>query len=81
MWMNGSDRWEEELKTRLVIPLHKKGDRNNPNNFSGVVLLSMGSRIVARIMASRLRLWSKRLGLMDDDQSGFRKGRSTADVK
>ena len=66
--------------TGLVIPLHKKGDRDNPNNFRGVVLLSMGSRIVARIMASRIRLWSERLELMDDDQSGFRKGRSTADV-
>ena len=74
------DRWEEGLKTGLVIPLHKKGDRDNANNYRGVVLLSMGSRIVARIMASRIRLWSERLGLMDDDQSGFRKGRSTADV-
>ena len=61
MWMNGSDKWEEGLKTGLVIPLHKKGDRDNPNNFRGVVLLSMGSRIVARIMASRIRLWSERL--------------------
>ena len=80
MWRYGSDRWEEGLKTGLVIPLHKKGDRDNANNYRGVVLLSMGSRIVARIMASRIRLWSERLGLMDDDQSGFRKGRSTADV-
>ena len=80
MWMNGSDKWEEGLRTGLVIPLHKKGDRDNPNQYRGVVLLSMGSRIVARIMASRIRLWSEALGLMDDDQSGFRKGRSTADV-
>ena len=35
MWMYGSDGWEEALKTGLVISLHKKGDRDNPNNFKG----------------------------------------------
>ena len=80
MFNNSADKWEGSLKIGLVIPLHKKGDKNNPNNFRGVVLLAMGSRILARILASRLRIWSEKLGLLDDNQSGFRKGRSTADA-
>ena len=80
MFVNGSDQWEEGLKTGLVIPLHKKGDRDDPNKYRGVCLLALASRIVARIMADRVRLWSEALGLLDDDQAGFRKGRSTADV-
>jgi hypothetical protein len=80
MFMNPHDTWEESLKTGLVIPLHKKGDRDDPNKYRGVCLLAMASRITARIMAERIRLWSEALGLLDDDQSGFRKGRSTADV-
>ena len=56
MFNNSQDKWEDELKIGLVIPLHKKGDRNERNNYRGVVLLAMGSRILARIMANRLRI-------------------------
>ena len=80
MFNNSADKWEDSLKVGLVIALHKKGDKDNPNNFRGVVLLAMGSRILARVLANRLRIWSERLGLLDDNQSGFRKGRSTADA-
>ena len=80
MFQNGAEKWEESLKVGLVIPLFKKGDRNDANNFRGVVLLAMGSRIVARIAADRIRIWAEEMKLLDDDQSGFRKGRSTADV-
>jgi hypothetical protein len=40
----------------------------------------MGSRVLARIMANRLRIWAEKLNLFDDDQSGFRRVRSTADA-
>ena len=80
MFSNSADKWEEALKIGLVIPLHKKGDKDNPNNFRGVVLLAMGSRILARIIANRLRIWAEKMELLDDNQSGFRKERSTADA-
>ena len=80
MFENDADKWEEELKVGIVVPLHKKGDRNLRDNYRGVVLLAMGSRILARIMANRIRIWAEKLELFDDDQSGFRKGRSTADA-
>jgi hypothetical protein len=80
MFNNEAEKWEEELKIGLVIPLFKKGDRNKKNNYRGVCLLPMASRVTARIMANRLRIWAEKLGLWDDDQSGFRKGRSTADA-
>ena len=40
----------------------------------------MGSRIVARIVACRLKDWAEDMSLLDDNQAGFRSGRSTADV-
>ena len=80
MFIKGADDWEGELKIGQVIPLFKKGDRNNTNNYRGVCLLAMGSRITARIAADRLRRWAEELNLLDDDQAGFRKKRSTADV-
>ena len=80
MFENPAHTWEKELKVGLVCPLFKKGDINNPNNYRGVCLLPMGSRILARIMADRLRIWAEHMDLLDDNQAGFRKGRSTADV-
>ena len=80
MFEKGAVEWEGSLKVGQVIPLFKKGDRNNVNNFRGVCLLAMGSRITARIAADRLRIWAEKMELLDDDQAGFRKKRSTADV-
>ena len=81
MFASGAEEWEETLKTGMVIPLYKmKGDRNDPGNYRGVCLLSMGSRILARIVATRFRKWSEDIGVLDDNQAGFRGGRSTADA-
>jgi len=40
----------------------------------------MASRILARIMASRLRIWAEAVGVLNENQDGFRIGRSTADA-
>ena len=80
MFENAADTWEDELKLGLVIPLFKKGDRNKKDNYRGVCLLPMLSRITVRVMANRIIIWAEKLELFDDDQSGFRKGRSTADA-
>ena len=80
MFENRGDRWEQALKVGMVVPIFKKGDRNSSNNYRGVCLLAMASRILGRVLASRLRWWAELKGLMDENQSGFRKGRSTADA-
>ena len=69
--------WETLVKTGLVIPLFKKGQRDDINNYRGVCLVSMASRILARIMASRLRIWAEAVRVLDENQDGFR---STADA-
>ena len=63
-----------------MVPLHKKGDREDKNNYRGVVLLAMASRILARVLAKRLAGWAESMGLFDENQAGFGSGRSTADV-
>ena len=65
----------------MVISLYKnKGKRDQINNYRGIFLLSMASRILARVMASRIRDWSEEIYLLDVNQQGFRAGRSTADA-
>ena len=69
--------WETLVNTGLVVPLFKKGQRDNINNYRGVCLLSMASRILARVMASRLRILAEAVGVLDENQDGFQIGRST----
>ena len=75
------DEWEKTIKEGVVIPLYKnKGKRNQMNNYRCICLLSMASRILVRVMASRIRDWSEEINLLDENQQGFRAGRSTADA-
>ena len=55
MFTTRADLGEESLKKGQIVPLHKKGNINDANNFRGVCLLSMASRILARVIANRLR--------------------------
>ena len=75
-----ANEWDELVKVGAMVPLHKKGARDQANNFRGVCLLSMCSRVLGRVIAKRVGRWAEHLKLLDGNQAGFRKGRSTADV-
>src|SRR3978361_562280 len=61
----------------VVIPLYKKGDHKNCNNYRGVTLLSIVSKVYERILEGRLRKTLNRQ--LEESQRGFGKGRSTRD--
>jgi len=67
----------EEWSTAIVIPIHKKEDRNNPDNYRGISLLNTGYEIHSKIIAKRLTAITRVLLL--EEQNGFRKGRSCMD--
>ena len=62
------------------MALHKKEDRKEIINYRGVYLLSILSRILARITATRLRSWIEDTEYIDDIQCGLSTGRSSADA-
>ena len=68
------------MKVGVIIPLFKKGDKSDPNNYRGICLLPILSRILGRILSTRIRIWAEEMKLLDENQAGFRKGRSTADA-
>ena len=76
------DVWNEmvipkEWTTGLIINLPKKGDLSNCNNWRGITLLSLTSKIMSRIIHKRL---SNALDeTLRTEQAGFRKGRSCND--
>ena len=74
--------WEEgqipeAWKTGLIFKLPKKGDLGDCNNWRGITLLSLTSKVFSRIVLSRLT------AVLEKDlrpqQAGFRPGRSCSD--
>lgn len=74
--------WDEEQiptdwETGLIVPIFKKGDKKDCNNYRGITLLSTGMKLYEQIIEGRLRTAVEHT--LDDSQSGFRKGRSSQD--
>lgn len=68
-------KWSEAT----IVPLHKKGDTNIPDNYRGISLLSILSKVFTHILNVRLMEWAEQNGMICEAQAGFRKGRSTTD--
>ena len=62
-----------------IIPIHKKGSFQKPDNYRGISLTSIFSKIFTGVLNARLQAWAKTHGVISDDQAGFRKGYSTID--
>lgn len=67
----------DEWKVCLITSLFKKGNRKDPNSYRGLSVTSTMSRLWAKIIHKRLRMEVQ--GLIGEDQSGFRPGRSCVD--
>ena len=74
----GSDDIPEDLKSAVIVPLHKgKGKMIKCKNYRGIRLLSGVSKIYADILVDRVRSVTR--GLIYDEQGGFRVGRGYVD--
>ena len=62
-----------------IIPINKKGSFQKPDNYRGIFLTSIFSKIFTGILNARFQAWAKTHGVISDDQAGFRKGYSTID--
>ena len=63
----------------VIIPLLKKGDDKNPDNYRGISLLSVVSKVFTAILNKRLHTWAEHEQKISKEQAGFRKGYSTVD--
>ena len=62
-----------------VIPLHKKGDKSNVDNYRGITLLSAFGKLFTRLLNNRLTGWAENYAVLIEAQAGFRKHMCTAD--
>ena len=68
-----------EWVTAIVVPLFKKGDKDKEDNYRGISLLSIPSKIMTAILNKRLYKWAEDNHKISDDQAGFRRSYSTID--
>lgn len=64
----------------VIIPLHKKGDINNVNNYRGITLISHLAKLFTSLLNKRLLKWSAREDIVTDAQFGFKPGFGTSDA-
>ena len=71
--------YPESWTKGLIVPVPKKGELANVNNYRGITLTSIFSKIYSLILEERLRTWTENNNVIDDSQFGFRKNKSTVD--
>ena len=71
------EKLPEDWTTGLLIKLSKKGNLSYCDYWRSIMLLSIASKVLYRVLLSRMK------GVVDtklrDEQAGFRKGRSCTD--
>lgn len=75
-----SGTFPQIFKTARVCPIHKKGNKNNIQNYRPISLLSGFSKIMEKIMDNRLISFLEKHKILSNEQFGFQKRKSTAEV-
>ena len=68
------------LKLGQILPFHKRDDKSNCNNYRPISLISNLSKIIEKIVYSRLYLFLEQEELLYSRQFGFRNNHSTTDA-
>ena len=66
-----------EWSKSIIVPIHKKGDVNQPDNYRGIALTSVISKVYTNILNKGLSEWAEMEEKMIEEQAGFRAGSST----
>ena len=75
IWESGV--WPEEWTQSIFIPIHKKGDKLQCNNYRTIALVSHASKILLKVVLERMQ--SKLEKEISPEQAGFRPNRGTRD--
>jgi len=67
----------EQLKIAKVIPVHKKGNTKNINNYRPIATLSVFSKMLEKLVYNRIIAFIESNRIITDAQHGFRSKRST----
>ena len=75
MWK--TQRWPQDWKRSVFIPIPKKGNAKECSNYHTIALISHASKVILKILQARLQQYVS--WELPDVQAEFRKGRGTRD--
>jgi hypothetical protein len=67
----------QQWKGSIIVPIHKKGDKTNCNNYRGISILLTAYKILSNILLAKLTPYVNEI--FGDHQCGFRRHRSATD--
>ena len=67
----------DEIKRARVFPLHKKGNRTDPSTFRHLSILSIISKVMAKVICAQVETYLSSNKLFHEFQSGFRHSTNT----
>ena len=70
----------ESWSYALVVLVHKKGSKNDLNNYRGISLLSALAKLFYSVLNTRIMNWAESENIFSPTQLGFRKGNRTSDA-
>ena len=74
-WRTDPSEWESTARQLIGIPLYKgDGDRRDLDNYRFIMLINVISRVMGRLVATRIQQWAEQNNLYGQWQWGFRRG-------
>ena len=64
----------------LIMPIFKKGDRSNTDNYRGIVISSCVGKLYLKVLTKRIDDYMVASGIWSQDQCGFKKDHRTEDM-
>ena len=70
----------QQWKDAIIMALHKKKDQTECVNYRGISMGAYAGKILLKIIARRPSEYCEPVGIVPEEQSGFRPNRSTTDM-
>lgn len=66
----------EKLKTTIIMPLHKKDNIEQMSNYRPIAMIPIFSKIIEKVIYSRIYFFLEKYKVLSDQQFGFRKNKN-----
>ena len=76
----GGEVPQQQWKYAIIVVFHNKEDRTKYGNYRGISLIEHAGKILMKIIARCLNEYCERVGILLEEQSGFRPNSSTTDM-
>ena len=70
------DKWS----TGVIVPIYKKGDKDDPANYRGITLTCAMSKVFTFMLNKRIGEWTEQEDILSQAQFAYKAGYSTTDA-